>query len=204
MEAETGVSSKQLRIYYIAATVVLLITEVLIALFVKDNFIRPHVGDVLVVILIYTFLRIFFPEKPIWLPVPVLVLAILVEVLQYYHIVQILHLKNSAFFSTLIGGYFDWKDIASYTFGFLMCVGESFAMRYTLFQKKNKEVQDSSYNPGEKKPAIKCSICNGEQVAGFVNLESGAFEDVMLLRNEKDLQEFKKKYGIEGEIEKIY
>ena len=73
-----------------------------------------------------------------------------------------------------------------------------------FIQKKNKIISENSFNPGEKKPAIKCSICNGEQVAGFVNLESGAFEDVMLLRNEKDLQIFKKKYGIEGDIEKIY
>ena len=204
MEAEGIKWAKLLRFYYISVAVVLLITEVLIALFVKDNFIRPHLGDVFVVILIYAFLRIFFPTKPVWLPVPVLLFAILVEVLQYYHIVQVLHLSNSVFFSTLIGGCFDWKDIASYGFGALICLGESFAMRYTLFQKKNKIISENSYNPGEKKPAIKCSICNGEQVAGFVNLESGAFEDVMLLRNEKDLQIFKKKYGIEGDIEKIY
>ena len=44
------------------ATVILLLTEVLIALYVHDAFVRPYIGDVLVVIVIYTFIRIFVPE----------------------------------------------------------------------------------------------------------------------------------------------
>ena len=71
-------------------------------------------------------------------------------------------------------------------------------------RKKKTENNSDSYNPAEKKPVIKCSICNGEQVAGFLILESGSFEDIMLIRSEKDLADFRKKYGIEGEIEKIY
>ena len=71
-----------------------------------------------------------------------------------------------------------------------------------LFGKHREE--SFSYNPEEKKPAMKCSICNGEQVAGFVELKTGKFEESMLIRNDKDLAEFRKKYGIEGDIEKIY
>ena len=56
----------------------------------------------------------------------------------------------------------------------------------------------------DKIPAIKCSICNGEQVAGFKNIHTGAFEEDMLILGEKDLKEFKKKFGITGEIQKIY
>ena len=53
-------------------------------------------------------------------------------------------------------------------------------------------------------PAIRCSICTGEQVAGFKNRETGRFEEVMLLRTPEDLRAFREKYGITGEIEKIY
>ena len=67
-----------------------------------------------------------------------------------------------------------------------------------------KRINHKSYNPAEKKPAIKASICNGEQVAGFIDIKTGHFEDVMLLQNTKELEEFKKMYGIDGEIEKIY
>ncbi len=53
-------------------------------------------------------------------------------------------------------------------------------------------------------PVIRCSICTGEQVAGFRNRETGRFEEVMLLRTPEDLEAFRKAYGIDGEIEKIY
>ena len=54
------------------------------------------------------------------------------------------------------------------------------------------------------KPAIRCSICNGEQVAGFVDKKSGHFEEISLIKSFKDLDDFKKRYGIEGDVEKIY
>ena len=53
-------------------------------------------------------------------------------------------------------------------------------------------------------PVIRCSICTGEQVAGFRRKDTGVFEEVMLIRSEADLQAFRDAYGIEGEIKKIY
>ena len=59
------------------------------------------------------------------------------------------------------------------------------------------------YDPAKQKAVLKCSICNGEQVAGFQDIHTGKFEEVMLIRSETDLQHFKHQYGIE-EITKIY
>ena len=42
------------RIGYAIATVILLLIEVLIAVYVHDAFVRPYIGDVLVVVVIYT------------------------------------------------------------------------------------------------------------------------------------------------------
>lgn len=53
-------------------------------------------------------------------------------------------------------------------------------------------------------PMIKASICNGEQVAGFRNVNTGAFEEVMLIRDDADLDEFCSRYAITGKIEKFY
>lgn len=53
------------------------------------------------------------------------------------------------------------------------------------------------------KPVLRCSICTGEQVAGFKNLNTGKFEDVMLIKNEKDLKTFMKRYAL-TEISKEY
>ena len=68
---------------------------------------------------------------------------------------------------------------------------------------KNKTAK-SSYDTTGKAPAIKCSICNGEQVAGFRDVDTGAFEEIMLIRCAEDLAGFKSTYGITGDIPKIY
>ena len=48
-------------------------------------------------------------------------------------------------------------------------------------RKKNEGIEKLSYDPGKQKPVLKCSICNGEQVAGLKDLRSGQFEEVMLV-----------------------
>ncbi|MDE6942827.1 MAG: aspartate dehydrogenase [Lachnospiraceae bacterium] len=54
-----------------------------------------------------------------------------------------------------------------------------------------------------QKPVLKCSICNGEQVAGFKDIRTGKFEEIALIRNPRELDEFMKAYGID-EISKEY
>ena len=54
------------------------------------------------------------------------------------------------------------------------------------------------------KPVIKASICNGEQVAGFKNMNTGKIEEVMLIKTPEDLASFKNMYGINEEITKEY
>ena len=70
-----------------------------------------------------------------------------------------------------------------------------------LFKKK---MVQRSYDMENKKPVIKASICNGEQVAGFKDIHTGKIEEVMLIKNPQDLEEFKAMYGITGEITKEY
>lgn len=61
-----------------------------------------------------------------------------------------------------------------------------------------------SYDKENKKPVIKASICNGEQVAGFKDIRTGEVEEVMLIRNAGDLAASKQRYGIDEELAKIY
>ena len=77
------------RIGYAIATVILLLIEVLIALYVHDAFVRPYIGDVLVVIVIYTFIRIFVPERCKLLPLYVFIFAAL-ALLYFFQIQHIL------------------------------------------------------------------------------------------------------------------
>ena len=61
-----------------------------------------------------------------------------------------------------------------------------------------------SYDKENKKPVIKASICNGEQVAGFKDIHTGKIEEVMLIKSPTDLEHFKAMYGIDEEIVKEY
>lgn len=70
-----------------------------------------------------------------------------------------------------------------------------------LFKKKTVVL---AYDKENKKPVIKSSICNGEQVAGFKDIHTGKIEDVMLVKSQADLDKFKAMYGINEEIEKEY
>ena len=121
------------RTAYLLAMVLIFLLELFIALFVRDDFIRPYVGDMLVVVLIYTFLRIIFPERPRLLPLYVFLFAAGVEALQGIRIVDLLGLQNNRFFSVLIGTTFDWKDIFCYGAGCVL-IG---VWEVWLWRKKN-------------------------------------------------------------------
>ena len=115
------------RMTYAFITLLLLVIEVLIALFVHDDFIRPYIGDVLVTVLICAFLRILIPEGVKLLPLYVFIFAAGVEVMQYFRVVVVLGLSDNRFFSVLIGSVFDVKDIVCYGVGCVIAfVGEKF------------------------------------------------------------------------------
>ncbi len=69
-------------------SIVIFFIEVLIAKFVDDAFIRPYGGDILVVILIYYFVKSFVQVKPFYLAMGVLLFACMVEVGQYFKIIK--------------------------------------------------------------------------------------------------------------------
>ncbi|MBO5230066.1 MAG: DUF2809 domain-containing protein [Clostridia bacterium] len=111
---------KKIRLKYLAAFLVLLAGEIIIALYVHDSFVRPYMGDMLVVAVICAFLRIFVPQKIKYLPIFTAAFAVLVEVLQYFDFVSLLGLADSRFFSILLGRTFDIKDIFCYIIGGLL------------------------------------------------------------------------------------
>ena len=61
----------------------------------------------------------------------------------------------------------------------------------------------STYDKSGKIPVIRSSICTGEQVTGFKDSVSGKFEELMLIRDGKDLSEFLHRYQVkESEIKR--
>lgn len=83
------------------------------------------------------------------------------------------------------------------------------ALRHLLMPSADWETAERTshkterYNRDSQKPVLKCSICNGEQVAGFKDIRTGKFEEVTLIRSEKELKDFMETYGID-EISKEY
>jgi hypothetical protein len=77
-------------------------------------------------------------------------------------------------------------------------------MGFIHFVKKQQSLsKDIPFDSDKQIAVIKCSICTGEQVAGFKSKEDGHFTEVMLIRDAKDLDKFKETYKIE-EIKKEY
>lgn len=109
---------------YFVAALILFVVELGIALFVRDQFIRPYMGDFLVVILIYCFIRAFLSIR-IWVVAGfTLAFAIFVECLQAINIVELIGLGENQAARVILGTSFDWHDIGVYIGGvvFVLCV----------------------------------------------------------------------------------
>ena len=108
---------KNIRISYLLFAVGIFLIEVLIALFIHDNFIRPYMGDVLVVILIYCVVMSFLDLPVLQAALIVLGFSFLVEFLQYVNIVEILGLDNVKIARIVIGTSFSRWDMLAYIMG---------------------------------------------------------------------------------------
>lgn len=112
---------KKRRLVYLLAFALLFTAEVLIALFVHDTFVRPFIGDVLVVVLIVLFIRIFVPDGVRLLPLYVFLFAAAVEFLQLADSVRLLGIEGCPFLRIAIGLTFDPLDLLAYALGALVC-----------------------------------------------------------------------------------
>ena len=106
------------RLPYIVATVILLLTEIFIGAFVRDDIIRPYIGDVLVTALLCVLVRSVYikPIPKLWLWV--FAFSIVVEVTQYFHLANLLGIQNRLI-RIIMGGSFSFIDIVCYFVGCL-------------------------------------------------------------------------------------
>ena len=107
---------------YFLASVLLLFIEIGIAMFVHDRFIRPYLGDVLVVILMYYFVKSFFNLPVIPLSIAVFIFSCVIEALQFFKLVNLLGLQHSKLAKIILGSAFEWNDILAYLAGFLLII----------------------------------------------------------------------------------
>lgn len=74
---------------------------------------------------------------------------------------------------------------------------------FSIFPKRKPNIPAYDYDPEKEIPVIRASICNGEQVAGFKDKKTGAFHELMVIRGEKDIAEFKNAFSLK-DIKKEY
>ena len=102
---------------YFYLTILLFLIEVCIAVFIDDQFIRPFMGDVLVVILLYCFVKSFWKIRSNVATLSIFVFACVIEGFQYLNLIDRLGLRQYRLLAIILGTTFDWKDIFAYALG---------------------------------------------------------------------------------------
>lgn len=125
------------RIIYALLFIAFLGIEFAIALFVHDSFVRPYVGDMLVVIVIYFLVKTVFTKPNRLLPLYIFVFAALVEVAQFLNIPALLGIGKNTAFGIAVGSVFDVKDIFCYLAGCL-CL---FVIEAIMYKRHNKNAE---------------------------------------------------------------
>lgn len=104
------------RSYAIVALAIFLI-EIVIALFVSDDFIRPYVGDVLAVMFVYAGLRAVLSVSVGTAVTGALAIALVIELGQLVDILEIVGLDGNAVARVVFGTSFEWLDLVAYLAG---------------------------------------------------------------------------------------
>ncbi|TGX55933.1 DUF2809 domain-containing protein [Sphingomonas gei] len=107
---------------YALLTLALFLIEVVIALFVRDRFVRPYLGDTLAVIFVYAALRAAFRIQVIHAAAIALLIAILIELGQLFRVLDWLGLQDNPVARTVLGYGFEAKDLLAYAAGALIAL----------------------------------------------------------------------------------
>lgn len=119
------------RIVFAVCAVILLIIEILIGLYVHDSFVRPYLGDTIVVILLWCIVRIFIPDGRVWLSGAVFLFAVLVEISQIFPLCDLLGIENKLL-RVLMGTSFAWGDIVAYFAGCSITLAADLTLSRTM------------------------------------------------------------------------
>lgn len=109
---------------YLSLFTLLLITEVLIAIYVHDSFVRPYLGDTLIVVVIYAFIMSVvdyaynFQTKTL-VATLALLFSFVIEGLQAASFIYRIGLGDVGWARLIFGTSFSWWDILAYLCGYL-------------------------------------------------------------------------------------
>jgi len=107
---------------YIILTLVLLLIETLIAIYLKTGFIRHTFGDFLCVILLYCFFKSFIERRHFKIALSVLLIAFVIEFLQLTNYLELFSLQDNHLAKLILGSTFHISDLVAYSFGIITVI----------------------------------------------------------------------------------
>lgn len=103
---------------YFLITLFIFLIEVLIATKLKEYFfVRAYLGDVIVVMLLYTFVKSFLGINNTKLILGIFAFSCLIEFAQFFNIAEKLGFQPGSLMYIVIGNSFSWVDILCYAMG---------------------------------------------------------------------------------------
>ncbi len=140
------INHKPQRLFFSIFAIILLILEILIGFFVHDSFVRPYLGDTLVVILLWCLVRIIVPDRWVWLSGAIFLFAFIVEISQIFPLCDLLGIENRLL-RVLMGTSFSWWDVVAYFAGSVVTAAVDIVFWANHRTKKSKTI---SVEIGEK------------------------------------------------------
>lgn len=126
----------QFNIKYFLIFLSIFIVEVIIAIYIKDDFIRPYFGDYLVIFLVYYFLLSFINFDKNKIALSVLLFAFTVEVIQYFQVLSYFNLEKNRILRIVAGNTFSFEDLIIYTLAFFTIIAFNRYDTKTLSDRK--------------------------------------------------------------------
>lgn len=117
---------------YLISFLVLLLVEISIAIWIKDDFIRPYLGDFLVVILIYSFLMSISRISVLKGLIAVLLFSFAVEFFQMINIVKVMQYQPPEVVMIALGSSFSTWDLLAYSLGIIFTAGMEYYYPATI------------------------------------------------------------------------
>lgn len=105
----------QLNRNYLFFAILIFSIEILIAVYLTTGFIRYTLGDYLVVILLFCFIKSFIEGDSFKIALGVLIFSFLIEFLQLLNILELLNIQHNHLLKLILGSTFHASDLLAYT-----------------------------------------------------------------------------------------
>lgn len=101
--------------------IIMVVIVIIIGLYASGPVWRGFAGDVIIVILLFYFVKVF-SSKPSWMvALSVLALSFFIELVQFFQVLDVFGIE-SELLRGMIGSVFDWLDLLAYLIGFIVCL----------------------------------------------------------------------------------